>query len=246
MTNTTQIEQNLETWATNMKEAMDPEFDLTTAEEISLDQTTFDNNEIVEKDWDTIVAKCKECLAFSATQCGLTKVAAPSKELPLEVVDFSENAISDISFVKKFPALVSLTLADTKLAKMEDLEVLKSLEKLQILEVVTEDNLGFGADEEGEEKLHKAVFELLPELISFNQLDKEGAPVMLGNEEDEEEDFGEMYGNMEEEDLDDLLYEEEDEDELELEGEEGIEGEEGDDVEEEADEEPAAKRQKTE
>merc|ERR1719183_400584 len=89
-----------------MKEAMDPDFDLTTAEEISLDDTTFENNEIGEKDWDTIVAKCKECLAFSATKCSLEKVAAPSKDLPLEVVDFSDNDISDISFVKKFPGLV--------------------------------------------------------------------------------------------------------------------------------------------
>lgn len=229
MTNAANISDNLLAWEKDMKETHDPEFALSQAEEISLDEKKFESDKCSVADWNTLMSKCGQCIAFSATQCGLKSIEAPEKSLDIEVLDFSENEISDISFVTKFPNLVSLSLNECKLQKFEELSVLKDLQKLQILEIGAENFLG----EADEEALHKRVFEMIPDLISFNGMDKEREPVMMGMGGEEEEG---MFG-LEEEDMDDLLgMEEEDYDDEEI--------EEGD--EDEEDDEPAAKRQKTE
>lgn len=232
MTNTNVVEANLEKWAEEMKSEEDgADFSLTSAEEISLDERKFTDDRLAKDDWVVIKRKCPECIAFSATSCGLKKVEAPEENSTIEVLDFSENQITDIDFAKKFPNLVSLSIANTHIAKFEQLNNLKDLEKLQIFEFKSDDP---NFDVKDDEELHNKVFELVPDLISFNGLDKEGDPVAEFGDLEEEG----LFGLEEEGEFDDL--EDLEEEDLEEEGEYDDE-----DLAEDDDDEPPAKRQKT-
>lgn len=227
------FEANLLEWEKEMIENHAPEFKLADAEEVSADQKVFPDNKCSTADWNTLMRKCGQCIAFSATECGITKVEAPEKTLDLEVLDFSNNSIESIDFVKKFPSLVSLSLSNCNIKSFDELKVLKELTKLQILELSAADGAEECAGCKDAEELHEKIFELIPDLISFNGLDKGKEPVMMEGEDEEEEGmYG--FGGLEEEDLDELEEEGDWDEDL-----EGLEEE------DDEDEEPAAKRQKT-
>jgi hypothetical protein len=131
------MQANLETWCKNMKDIHDASFALDTAEEVSLDEQKFVGNKITAEMWQTLVTQCPEAQAFSATRSDLTAVEAPAAglEAKMEVLDFSENPIRSIDFVKAFPDVISLSLASVELKKVEQLAVLEELQKLQTLEL---------------------------------------------------------------------------------------------------------------
>lgn len=178
-------------------------------EEISLDNHEFSKNTVTKKDWEALAGKCGNLMAFSAIDCKLSSVELPEKMEQIEVLDFSMNPISDIAFVKAFPNLVSLTIKDTKITDLAQLDHLENCaETFKVLEMSDEMLLG----KESQEELRKAVFAKFPKLMGVNGIDADGK--QLDDEFPEEEDelaFLDDLEALEEGDLGDFEEDEDDE-----------------------------------
>jgi len=263
---------NLEAWAKdaamddegNATELTQDDWE--SCEEVSLDDKTFAGNKISSADWDALVKKCPSIEAFSSVDSKLTAIETPTgtkmepkvdedgiplesgeeEEVPIckaiQVLDLSKNAIGDLSFVKGFPELISLTmLENTAITKVEQLEALKAVEgTLQMLELDTDKTANFlgCADEEA---LRKKVWEIIPNLVGFNGANSDGDLLdmdMAGLLEEE------GFGDEEEDDMDMVNWDQEEEDFEEEDFDEDFDEEEESLEEEEDEGEPEAKRSK--
>lgn len=217
---------NAETSPEELEQVLDPATFLPEAEEVSVNEEKFEKDTITQADWDVLVKECKQCIAFSAVNCGLEKVEVPTKDVEnIEVLDLSQNKFTDLSFLEKFPKLVSLTLREIPITKMAELEALKNVAGLKVIEFAEEQykQMGF----ENDDSFRKACFEMKPDLLAVNGLNLEG------------KEMDDLFGEEEE----DFLFDGEEEcsDEDDEAAEAVPESPTGDE-----EEEPAAKKQKTE
>ncbi|KAI8609912.1 hypothetical protein BC830DRAFT_1173146 [Chytriomyces sp. MP71] len=145
----------------------------------------------------------------------------------------ADNRITAIDLIpKNLPALVSLDLANNRIASLNSLGPLKALENLKHL------NLEMNKVVSATSGYRDKVFELLPNLVSLDGVDRDGNDVELDEEEDDDDD-GDDEDEYEDEDehADDDNNEEAEEKEGNVDGDGDLEGDEEDEVEGEDDDE---------
>jgi acidic leucine-rich nuclear phosphoprotein 32 family protein A/C/D len=172
-------------------------------------------------------AKFSELEQLSLTNVGLTTL----KDFPhlpkFKKLALSDNNISgglDALEKAKLDQLQILLLGGNKIKDLSELSALKSMKKLQFLDL-------FGCPVAEMKDYREKVFEMLPQVKYLDGVDKEGNEAEVVSDEDEEDDNGEGEGEAEGEidddgeDEGDGESDDEDEDEGEGEGESKGEGE---------------------
>lgn len=141
---------------------------------------------------------------LSLINVGLTSLKSFPKLPSLKKLELSDNRISSgLNHLLTSPKLTSLNLSGNKIKDFDELKPLKSLEKLEVLDL-------FNNEVTSSENYRNNIFELIPSLKYLDGFDKD-------DDEAPSDDDDEVNGNDIEDDDDlsdeDELDEEEDEDE---------------------------------
>lgn len=138
---------------------------------------------------------------LSLINVGLTSLKSFPKLPSLKKLELSDNRISSgLNHLLTSPKLTSLNLSGNKIKDFDELKPLKSLEKLEVLDL-------FNNEVTSSENYRNNIFELIPSLKYLDGFDKD-------DDEAPSDEDDELNGNDDEDDIsDEELDEEEDEDE---------------------------------
>tara|TARA_B000000475_G_scaffold268607_1_gene261349 strand:- start:344 stop:1072 length:729 start_codon:yes stop_codon:yes gene_type:complete len=161
-----------------------------------------------------LLAKCENLKTLSCASCGLTTLAGFPALANLKDLSLNDNRIADgLEALVGCKALSSLSLANNKLANVDDLKAVAEELTLSVLELeanpLTEN-----------EDYHEKVMTMMPTLNVLDGRDEFGNEIEDDDEDDDEDEDDEDDEDEDEDDDEDDEDEDEDEDESEEEEEE--------------------------
>ena len=161
-----------------------------------------------------LLAKCENLKTLSCASCGLTTLAGFPALANLKDLSLNDNRIADgLEALVGCKALSSLSLANNKLANVDDLKAVAEELTLSVLELeanpLTEN-----------EDYHEKVMTMMPTLNVLDGRDEFGNEIEDDDEDDDEDEDDEDDEDEDEDDDDDDEDEDEDESEEEEEEEE--------------------------
>ena len=161
-----------------------------------------------------LLAKCENLKTLSCASCGLTTLAGFPALANLKDLSLNDNRIADgLEALVRCKALSSLSLANNKLANVDDLKAVAEELTLSVLELeanpLTEN-----------EDYHEKVMTMMPTLNVLDGRDEFGNEIEDDDEDDDEDEDDEDDEDEDEDDDEDDEDEDEDEDESEEEEEE--------------------------
>ena len=177
-----------------------------------------------------LLAKCENLKTLSCASCGLTTLAGFPALANLKDLSLNDNRIADgLEALVGCKALSSLSLANNKLANVDDLKAVAEELTLSVLELeanpLTEN-----------EDYHEKVMTMMPTLNVLDGRDEFGNEIEDDDEDDDEDEDDEDDEDEDEDDEEDDEDEDEDDDEDD-EDEDEDEDEDDDDEDEEEEEE---------
>ena len=161
-----------------------------------------------------LLAKCENLKTLSCASCGLTTLAGFPALANLKDLSLNDNRIADgLEALVGCKALSSLSLANNKLANVDDLKAVAEELTLSVLELeanpLTEN-----------EDYHEKVMTMMPTLNVLDGRDEFGNEIEDDDEDDDEDEDDEDDEDEDEDDDEDDEDEDEDDDESEEEEEE--------------------------
>ena len=161
-----------------------------------------------------LLAKCENLKTLSCASCGLTTLAGFPALANLKDLSLNDNRIADgLEALVRCKALSSLSLANNKLANVDDLKAVAEELTLSVLELeanpLTEN-----------EDYHEKVMTMMPTLNVLDGRDEFGNEIEDDDEDDDEDEDDEDDEDEDEDDDEDDEDADEDEDESEEEEEE--------------------------
>ena len=161
-----------------------------------------------------LLAKCENLKTLSCASCGLTTLAGFPALANLKDLSLNDNRIADgLEALVGCKALSSLSLANNKLANVDDLKAVAEELTLSVLELeanpLTEN-----------EDYHEKVMTMMPTLNVLDGRDEFGNEIEDDDDDDDEDEDDEDDEDEDEDDDEDDEDEDEDEDESEEEEEE--------------------------